>query len=82
MVTSHSLGGGAASNCPKCQGAGWYYYDEIHGTICDLCCKHDQGWSQLSEHYDAKAGKWCCNAGCGKLLDELPPNELAQGKSG
>ncbi len=71
MAQSHSVNAGAASECPKCQGVGWYRYDEIHSTVCDLCCKHDQGWFQLSEHYGSNNGKWCCKA-CGKLVDELP----------
>jgi len=45
-------------------------YDHNHGTICDLCCKHDKGRWHLQEHYGAKNGKWCCLAGCGTLWKE------------
>ena len=57
--------------CPKCydpesgENRGSYMYDENHGTPCELCCAHDQGWSLLLEHYGDKNGLWCCLAGCG-----------------
>ena len=60
----------ANSNCLKCKGTGQYMYDHNHGTICDLCCKHDKGRWHLQEHYGAKNGKWCCLAGCGMLWEE------------
>lgn len=60
----------ANPTCPKCNGTGKYMYDHNHGTICDLCCKHDRGYWQLLEHYGEKNGKWCCRAGCGKIKSE------------
>ena len=58
--------------CHKCNDTGSYMYDENHGTICDLCCKHDQGYWQLHEHYGKNNDKWCCKAGCGHILDKQP----------
>ena len=62
----------AKPDCPKCGGAGSYMYDHNHRTICDLCCRHDRGWWQLGEVHGVKAGKWCCRAGCGKVVGEQP----------
>jgi hypothetical protein len=60
--------------CLKCKGKGTYPYDENHGTICDLCCPHDQGSWLLPEGYN-KEGQWCCRAGCGHTRDEEWGNE-------
>lgn len=62
----------ADPSCPKCHGAGHFKYDHNHSTICNVCCKHDMGWSQLLEHYGEKNGMWCCMAGCGTVLAENP----------
>lgn len=62
----------ARPDCPKCNGSGTYMYDHNHGTICDLCCRHDQGWWLLVQHYGASNGKWCCRAGCGTKRDDEP----------
>lgn len=63
----------AKPDCPKCHGTGKFLYDHNHGTICDLCCTHNMGWWQLGEgHGKENEGKWCCGAGCGKILDEPP----------
>lgn len=51
--------------CPKCHGTGSYQYDENHGKICEVCCKHDKGFLELQGHYGADNGKMCCKAGCG-----------------
>ena len=59
------------SECPKCNGTGWFSYDMNHSTICDLCCKHDKGYWLLTEHYagyEAGHDNWCCAAGCGQVL--------------
>lgn len=59
--------------CPKCYdpetglNRGSYMYDENHGTFCDLCCAHDQGWWLLGEHH-VRPGHWCCLAGCGHTI--------------
>jgi hypothetical protein len=61
--------------CPQCYdpisatNLGHYMYDENHGTICDLCCTHAQGWWLLTEHY-GNPGMWCCKAGCGHSISE------------
>ena len=57
-------------DCEKCNGKGTYMYDENHGTICDLCCKHDQGFWELKEHYGKDNGKMCCKAGCGFVKEK------------
>jgi hypothetical protein len=57
--------------CPKCKGEGWYVYSTRgtpHSQPCDVCCKHDQGWWLLEEHYGENNGKWCCKAGCGHTI--------------
>jgi hypothetical protein len=64
----------ARPDCSKCHGTGIYKYDDNHATVCDLCCQHGLGWWQLKEHYGEKNGKWCCSAGCGKTVDEMPVN--------
>ncbi len=59
-------------SCAKCNNTGWYQYSTIgtpHFTICDICCKHDKGFSLLEEHYGPNNGKWCCMAGCGFMKD-------------
>lgn len=59
-----------AESCPKCGGTGWYQYDDIHSTICDLCCRHEGGLWWLTEDYFYKrepdSKRWCCRSGCGK----------------
>lgn len=66
----------ANPDCPKCLGTGRYCYTTRgtpHFTICDLCCRHDRGWWQLSmEGYGKDGGKFCCRAGCGKVVESLP----------
>ena len=59
----------ASPGCPKCGGSGTYMYDNTHGTICNLCCKHTLGYWKLLENYGKNNGKWCCSAGCGHLKD-------------
>lgn len=56
--------------CKKCKGAGYYHYDENHGTICDACCPHDEGFWLLPEGY-ANAGNLCCRRGCGFTKEKL-----------
>jgi hypothetical protein len=67
----------AAPGCPKCHGKGVYMYDHNHSTICNLCCPHDKGYWQLLEHYGADNGKWCCRAGCGKMIE--PDDNVLEG---
>lgn len=67
----------AKPDCPKCGGTGSYMYDHNHGTICDLCCKHDQGFWQLGEHH-AEPGKWCCLAGCGQTWGFNPDQQCGE----
>lgn len=61
----------AEPECSKCRGAGTYMYDHNHGKICELCCKHNMGWWQLTEGF-ANPGWWCCLAGCGFSVPERP----------
>lgn len=72
MSTFEHAAANANPSCLKCRGTGQYMYDHNHGTICDVCCKHDLGYWQLQEHYGIRNGKWCCRAGCGHLLGENP----------
>lgn len=62
----------ANRNCPQCRGTGSYMYDHNHSTICKQCCKHNMGWFKLVEHYGENNNKWCCRAGCGRVVDEKP----------
>lgn len=57
--------------CSKCGGTGSYMYDENHGKPCEVCCEHNQGWWQLTEHY-SHPGWWCCRAGCGEIRKDRP----------
>ena len=60
--------------CPKCNGTGYRHYDHNHMKVCEFCCKHDQGWWDLSPmHYGYIAGgeNRCCKAGCGTLLRDI-----------
>lgn len=60
--------------CPKCHGTGWRQYDHNHAQVCAACCKHDQGWWELTEHYHGyEEGKdnACCKAGCGTRRRDL-----------
>ena len=63
--------------CIKCQDTGWYKYDHNHSTICNACCKHEDGWWELSKkHHVSKyidgADNYCCKAGCGIMRRDLP----------
>jgi hypothetical protein len=64
--------------CQKCKGTGAFMYDHNHGTVCDLCCKHDLGWWQLGEHFGSRSGQWCCKAGCGYTI-AIPPDSVDVG---
>lgn len=69
--------------CPKCNGEGTYMYDHNHGTICDLCCPHDQGSWQLTEFYGPdREGKWCCLGGCGHIRENEWGNEEKENPDG
>jgi hypothetical protein len=65
----------ADPDCKKCQGTGVYQRDDQHLAICDLCCKHNQGWWQLEGAYGQDNGRWACKAGCGVIIDS-PKLEL------
>jgi len=68
-------------NCPKCNGTGWYAYDDNHSQVCPACCTHDQGfWDLTKWHtgYDFTEGadNGCCRNGCGTMRrDLIPPNK-------
>jgi len=62
------------TDCPKCKGTGWYMYSHDHSTICNACCKHEEGWWDLTEHYSGykkDADNACCKKGCGTLRRDL-----------
>ena len=63
----------ADRDCPTCQGAGVYRVNDRAMAICDLCCKHNQGWWQLEGAYGSDNGRWACKLGCGKIVDKPPP---------
>jgi hypothetical protein len=65
----------ADRDCPKCNGTGVYRRCDRYIAICDLCCKHNQGWWQLEDAYGPNNGRWACKAGCGIIVD-TPPLEL------
>lgn len=65
----------ADPDCPKCHGTGVIRRDARHAAVCDLCCKHNQGWWLLEGSYGEDNGRWACKAGCGLIVDE-PPLEL------
>jgi hypothetical protein len=65
----------ADRDCPKCDGTGIYRVGDQNVAICDLCCKHNQGWWQLEGAYGPDNGRWACKAGCGNIID-TPPLEL------
>lgn len=56
--------------CKKCNGIGSYSYDDNHGKICEVCCKHNGGSWLLEKHYGKDNGKWCCLLGCGYTQDK------------
>lgn len=61
-------------NCHKCNGLGYYMYDSNHSKICEYCCKHDQGWWELSEchaGYIEGSDNRCCKIGCGMIFRDL-----------
>ena len=55
-----------AEPCWRCGGRGWYSYDENHGTICEVCCPHDQGWFPCAEGQGNGLGWEACRKGCGE----------------
>jgi len=59
---------GINKDCPQCKGTGFFWYDEHHGTICDLCCPHDMGYSILKgDCWGKREGMEVCKRGCGTL---------------
>ena len=63
-----------SASCSLCGGKGHYMYDNNHGKPCEGCCKHTDGWWELTEHhagYIAGADNGCCRAGCGQLRREI-----------
>lgn len=64
------------SPCKLCNNTGWYHYDHNHKTVCSLCCKHNEGFWQLKNHYGINNERWCCLAGCGFIISFNPDNFL------
>ena len=73
-----SLTEGADRPCPRCHGAGWYYYDEHHSKPCEVCCLHAVGVWQLLNHYGGRNGSWACRAGCGATWSTEDAYEAAR----
>lgn len=63
----------ADRDCPKCHATGVYQRNTGSLAICNLCCKHNQGWWQLEGAYGPDNGRWACKAGCGTVLDHPLP---------
>jgi len=62
------------TDCHKCKGTGWFQYSYDHSTVCNMCCKHDEGWWDLTEDYSRykkDADNGCCIKGCGTLRRDL-----------
>ena len=60
--------------CQKCKGTGWFQYDYNHSRVCDACCRHNQGWWELTDGYHGyELGKDnnCCKAGCETMRRDL-----------
>lgn len=60
----------ATAACPRCNGTGFYSYDENHIKPCEVCCRHDRGWFPLTEAH-GRPGMHACGAGCGAILEQL-----------
>jgi hypothetical protein len=63
----------AERDCAKCDGRGVYRRAESSLVICDLCCKHNQGWWLLEGGYGVNNGRWACKLGCGMVVDRPAP---------
>ena len=64
----------AVVSCQKCGGTGRYMYDHNHGKPCEVCCKHDQGWWELTKYFSGYiegADNRCCKAGCGAMYRDV-----------
>lgn len=66
----------ADPDCSGCHGTGAYERAGGHFAVCDMCCKHFQGWWLLEGAYGADNGRWACKAGCGTIVDTAPPKDL------
>jgi len=70
--------------CKKCKGTGWVDYDINHSQVCDACCKHEEGWWNLtSSHYNYIEGadNGCCLEGCGTLRRDLKESGKISGNN-
>ena len=73
--------------CVRCEGKGWYHYDELHSKPCEVCCDHRDGvWVLGPYHRDP--GHYCCLSGCGETwpteadyLADLPNEPIDGGSS-
>jgi len=63
----------ADPDCARCGGAGVYAGGDAALYVCELCCKHNQGWWRLEGGYGENNGRWACKAGCGAIVDRPPP---------
>jgi hypothetical protein len=65
--------------CPKCNGTGWHTYGHNHTCKCAVCCKHDEGWWELTEWfagYEAGKDNRCCKAGCGTMARDIAEEDV------
>jgi hypothetical protein len=52
------------NNCEKCDGKGWYVYDEIHSKPCEDCCTHPEDNRYVQSEGHPKPGASTCGM-CG-----------------
>jgi len=62
--------------CKKCNGTGWYSYNENHSKPCEVCCPHDEWWELTKDYMGYEEGKdnFCCKAGCGTMRRDIDSN--------
>ncbi len=66
--------------CARCNGDGWYFYDEHHARPCEECCPHTQGWWDLTDAYSkyvAGEDNACCRH-CGAMRRDLNRNTMSE----
>jgi len=70
--------------CKKCNDTGWFQYDHNHSRVCDACCKHEEGWWELTEGFSGfveGADNRCCKAGCGTMRRDIVHQATEKGLS-
>jgi hypothetical protein len=59
------------AKCKRCDGTGWYAYDEIHSKPCEDCCTHPADKRYVQSDVHPKPGAWTCGM-CGTELSAKP----------